>query len=148
MSSDLDTILNALVDGVTALGFTLDDEAIPAYKGKLPTSREDLNPPVQFIISKSETPERMTRFSFTKKRTDYTIDITLIAPHTGPIANLIDHAYIRQTLLDAFDKPPLAGAPDVFEMRSNPKEFLDREAQSKEWDEQTIEVTTSIVSNL
>lgn len=146
--SDLDTILDAVISRVEGLSLTLNSEAIPVAKTKASAHRPDIDPDVRICVSKSEKPESYRRRTFKSKDVTYYVDVCLISPSSGPQANLPEYAQIRQTIMDAFDKPPLTGASDVYELDATAREYFDRQAQEALYDSQTVEVAATVRRSL
>lgn len=146
MSDHLYPILLATRGVVAGLGFTLGDVAIPVLLRKFQARREASDPSVMITIAKSKTPEKVARWTFSEKRIDFLIDLTILSPYEGPEAGLPEYTVWRDTLVDLFSKPPLTGADEVFELTAAPADFLSPPGQKIEWDVQKVEVTASIVT--
>jgi len=142
--SELETILDAVVSVIQGLNLTLDDEPVYVERVKGHEHHDGLDDEVRITVAKSAKPERYSRWSFTHKRIDFNVEVTIQSPNTGPKANLSDYALWQQRILDSFYGPSLPGANSVFEVSSDAGEFLDRDKQHAQWDLLTVEITASI----
>lgn len=145
MATELGDIESAVKAAVEALALAIDGRVLPVIETKSPRFRTGLEPPEHIAISKSEREERVTRWSFTSNRTDYFVAVTVTSPFRGPDRDLSTYRAIRQEILDAFDRPPLTNAPNVFDLRAEPAEYLPAEGQEQQWDYQGVVITASVV---
>lgn len=145
MSIDrLNPILNAVLTQTAALGLAVGGVTLPVLKRKAPTRRQKLDPRSMITVSKSDAPEQVTRRRFGLWQTAYQIDLTVVSPYTGPDDNIDEYALCRDRLVDAFKRPPLAGAPDVFEMNAAPADWLRPYGETTEWDWQSLQITATV----
>ena len=150
MPSTLDDILTAVANTIVGLALEYDGAAVPVDVTKGVFHRDALDDDIRISVFKSKRPERYTRWSFQKKRVDYYVEVAIQAPKRDPGTvfdpdkDLADHTDFRQRVMDAFDRPPLAGAADVYEMTAEPLDFLDVNKASLMWELQGVLVTASI----
>src|SRR6478735_8328656 len=118
MSDRLAPVLNGIRMRVEALALVVDDVTLPVLEMQAVSRRQTLDPRSMITVAKSATPEQTTRRRFGLWQTAYKIDVVLHAPYTAPDDVLRSRLYssMRDTIVDALKKPPLAGAPDVFEL--------------------------------
>lgn len=147
MSSRLDPILDAVVQRIAGRGFAVGGVVLPVYKRKATQRNRTLDPDRFITISKSATPEQVTRWTFGRIRTDYLIDVIVLTPHTGPETDQAVYAEIRDQIVTDFSRPPLPGT-DVFEMRADPADWLRPYGDAgSEWDWFACRITASVVSS-
>jgi len=144
MSSAFTPIINAVVDQITQLGLEYDNEPVIVEKVTQHQYRDTLEDLYRVTVAKSRKPEKYSRWSFSKERVDFLIEIVIQAPHTDDIASLETYASWRERIMNLFDKPPLPGVSEVFELNASTGDFLDRPNQQSMWDLQQLEVTCSI----
>lgn len=154
MATTLEDILAAVASRIVGLGLEYDSAEVPVDVVKGHFQRDTLEDAVRVSVAKSTKAERYSRWSFGRKRVDYFVEVIIQAPHREPVTtfdpdkDLDQYANWRQEVMDVFDKPPLPGASDVFELTAEPLDFLDRDKQKSRWDLQGILVTASIVKTM
>lgn len=147
MANRIRPILLALKTRVEAAGFAVGGTTLPVLLRKAPVRRQQMDPARAITISKSRTPERVSRRTFRKHQTEYVIDVTVVSPATGPDGDTSEYEAIRDGLVDLLDRPPLPGAPDVFELDAQPASWLQPfagAAQMSEWDWFSVQVTATV----
>jgi hypothetical protein len=147
VASELEDILAAVKGAVEGLSLTLAGASIPVLLGKSPRFRTGLEPPVALTVSKSETAEKVARWTTSHNRTDYFVAVTLVSPWRGPDSDLSDHGEVRQAILDAFASKQRANLAldGLRDVKARPTNFLPPQGQEQEWDYQGVEVEVQIV---
>lgn len=146
MPNRLSPILEAVRTQTEALGLELEGEALPVLLRRAATRRTGLDPAAMITVAKSATPEQLSRRRFNAKRSDYRIDVVVHGPYLGPDGDTSAYATMRDAIVDLFSKPPLAGAPAVFELRAEPADWLRPEGSSTDFDWWCVQVVASVVS--
>lgn len=144
MSDRLTPVLDAMVTKIAALGFAVGGVALPVMKRKAAARRETMDPAAMVTVAKSATPEQTTRRRVGLWQTAYVIDVIVHSPYSGPDDDLSAYSTIRDTLVDALKKPPLPGAPDVFDMDAAPADWLRPSGEQNEYDWQSLQVTATV----
>jgi hypothetical protein len=144
MSDRLEPILAAITAELQALAFSIGGVTLPVMQRKASVSRQKLDPRAMIAVSKSATPEAVTRRRFGLWQTAYVIDVVVLSPFTGPDNGDDEYAVIRDSIVDAFKKPPLSGATDVFDLAAEPADWLRPYGESTEWDWQAVQVTATV----
>lgn len=139
----IESILNAVKSVVEGLNLTIDNQDVTVVKEKAPVFREGLDANRTIYVSKSEKPETITRWTFRKYRTEWFVDVTLVAPEDDS-GNA--HSLVRASITAAFSKPTLAGVTGVFDAEVMPADFLGREALEKNFGTQVITLRFSTVT--
>lgn len=141
--SELETELDAIVTVIQGLALELNGLPVTVEKVKGHEHRDGRDAPVRITVAKTHGSERYTRWTFRDKRIDFNVTVTIQSPTAGPKSDLATLAAWRQSIMDAFDKPPLPGAPNVFELTAVPLDFEGEPGQQKMWDLQGVEVLCS-----
>lgn len=144
MSDRLTPILDAIVTQIEQRGFTIAGVVLPVVKRKAPVRRTKLDPAAMITVSKSDTPERVVVRAFGWWHTQYLIDVTVVSPYTGPDDNISEYATIRDSIVDDFKRPPLAGADDVFQLDCAPAAWLRPLGETTEWDWQSVQIAATV----
>ena len=146
MSDRITPILDAIVTKIQGLALAVGGVVLPVLKRKAAVHRDKLDPSAMITVAKSREAEDVRRWTFRELRTDYVVDVVIHSPHTGPDGNLSDYSRARDSLVDALSRPPLAGAPDVFDLRARPASWLQPYGEKTEWDWQALQVVASVIS--
>jgi hypothetical protein len=146
VSDRLGPILEAVKTKAAGLGLVLGGAAAVVLVRKAAVRRQTMDPKHMITVSKSATPEAVSRWTFGKIRTDYRVDIVVHSPFAGPDADQTEFIAARDTLVDAFSRPPLPGADGVFDLRAEPADWLRPFGEETQWDWQALVVTASVVS--
>src|SRR6185503_5518771 len=103
-------------------------------------------PARMITVSKSGTPEATTRRRVGLWQTAYVIDVVVHAPYEGPddAARHGAYAEFRDRIVDAFKKPPLAGAPEVFDMDAQPADWLRPFGETTDYDWWACQITATV----
>lgn len=144
MANRIRPILLAIRAQVEAQGFTLAGYALPVLIRKAPVRRQTMDPARAITVSKSRTPEQVTRRRFALHQTAYAVEVTLVSPYTGPEGDTSEQETIRDSIVDLFKGPPLAGAPEVFDLDAQPADWLTPLGETTEWDWQTVQVIATV----
>lgn len=152
MSNRHRPILLALVSRVAGLGLQVGGVTLPVIARKAPVRRQQMDPPAMIAVSKSRTPEQVSRRRFGLWQTRYAFDVTVVSPFGGPDAagpdgDTTQYETIRDTLVDALKAKPLAGAPDVFDLDARPADWLQPFAEAgaeSQWDWQSLQVLATV----
>jgi hypothetical protein len=147
MSNRLTAILDAVVSAITGRGFTIGGTVLPVVLRKAPVRRTKLDPAAMITVAKSDVPERVVARAFGWWHTEYLIDVTVVSPYTGPDQSIDEYAAIRDTLVDDFKGPPLAGAPEVFQLGCAPAAWLRPLGETTEWDWQSVQIAATVAHN-
>lgn len=148
----LNPVLDAIVSRVASITPTLPgvEGVLPVMKRKAAVRRSSMDPRAMVTVSKSSTPERVTRRRFVVEgragawQTAYRVDVIVHAPYRGPDADQPEHALLRDRIVDLFKAPPLANAEDVFEMDAQPADWLRPMGETTEYDWQSLQVTATV----
>lgn len=124
MSNRIRPILLALKAKVEGLGLAVGGVPLPVLLRKAPVRRQQMDPAASITVSKSRTPEEVTRRRFGLWQTRHAFDVVVVSPATGPDADTGEYEAVRDSLVDALKAPPLPGAPDVFEADARPADWL------------------------
>jgi hypothetical protein len=143
MSDRLTPILNAARGKAESLGLMLGGVIAPVLIKKAAVRRQTMDPAAMITVAKSQTPEQVTRRRWGLWQTAYVLDLVVHVPAVGPDADQSEAIRVRDTLVDAFKKPPLPGAPDVFEMDARPADWLQAMPESQ-WEWQALQVTATV----
>ena len=146
MSNRVSTILAAVASEIAALRLAVGGVVLPVLVRKAAVRRDRLDPSAMITVAKSRELETVTRWTFSELRTDYVIDVVVHSPFAGPDAAIDDYATARDTLVDAFSRPPLAGAPLVFDLAARPAAWLQPYGEKSEYDWQAVQVIASVVT--
>jgi hypothetical protein len=144
MADRLSPILAAVRTQVEALGLTLGGDVLPVLLRRATTLRQGLDPVKAITVAKSASPERLTRRRFGLWQTEYDVDVTIIAPYPGPDGDDSEHNAARDTIVDMFKRPPLPGAPGVFEMTCQPADWLRPTGEKSQMDWWAVVVTATV----
>jgi hypothetical protein len=140
----LSPVLAAVRTQVEALGLTLAGDALPVLLRRAAIRRQGLDPAAMVTVAKSAQPEQTTRRRFGLWATAYVIDVVVHAPYLGPDGDVSQYATMRDTIVDLLKRPPLAGAPEVFEMDAQGADWLRPEGQKTEYDWFACQVTATV----
>ena len=146
MSNRVSPILAAVVAKIQGLALAVGGVVLPVLVRKAAVRRDRFDPSAMITVAKSRELEDVTRFSFGELRTDYVIDVVIHSPFAGPDDGIDDYAAARDTLVDAFSRPPLVGAPLVFDLRARPAAWLQPYGEKSEYDWQAVQVIASVVT--
>lgn len=144
MADRLQPILDAIVAATSAFGFAIGGTAFTVLKRKAAVRRETMDPPHMITVAKSARKEETSRRRVGLWQTTYYVDVVVHAPYDGPDGDQGAHSRIRDTLVDAFKKPPLAGAPEVFEMDAQANNWLQPSGETIEYDWWALEVAATV----
>ena len=143
MSDRLNPILAAVATKLEGLAFSIGGNVLPVMQRKASVSRKKLDPRVMITVSKSATPEAVSRRRFGLWATAYVIDVVVLSPFTGPDNGDDEYAVIRDSIVDAFKTVPL-GATDVFDLDAQPADWLRPYGEATEWDWQALQITARV----
>lgn len=144
MADRLTPILDAIAAKVTAAGFALGGTTLPVLKRKAAVRRQTLDPRAMITIAKSATAEDTTRRRVDLWQTAYVIDVIVNVPYSGPDDDIDEYATIRDSLVDLLKRPPLAGAPEVFDMDASPADWLRPLGETTDFDWFAVQVTAIV----
>lgn len=143
MSDRLTPILSAVRAKAESLGLPLGGVAAPVLVRKAATRRQTMDPPSMITVAKSQAAEQTTRRRWGLWQTAYVVDVVVHTPSLGPDADQSEAIRTRDTLVDALKKPPLPGAPDVFDMSAAAADWL-KPGDDSQWDWQGLQVTATV----
>lgn len=146
MSDRTTPILLALRTKVTAAGYTIGGVTLPVLLRKGAVRRQTLDPREMITICKSRTAEGTTRRRVGLWQTAYVFDVIVNAPYSGAEHddNVAEYTAIRDGLVDLLKKPPLPGAPDVFDMDAAPADWLQPFGEQTDYDWFAVTVTATV----
>lgn len=149
--SQLTTILDTVVQGVTALGLQLNGKVLPVVKRKLPKKQEVVDLGAQITVSGTVDVDRQKPWAFgagtgtALYRVDYRIEITLICPNDNDaVTNLDAYTQFRESIRQAFRNAPLAGT-QVYDQKFDDGPFLDRGNMHDGYDYQQVVIKMSTI---
>lgn len=145
MADRLTPVLDAIVTQIAALGLAVGGVTLPVLIRQAAVRRLGMDPPAMITVAKSATPEQTKRRRFGLWQTAYVIDVIVHGPHLPPETRTSDYSTIRDSIVDVLKKPPLAGAPDVFEMDAAPADWLRPWGEGgAQYDWQSLQITATV----
>lgn len=142
--SMLNDIFDKIVKVQRGLSLTVDGNALPVEKRKLPKREETVDTAYQVTVSGTEMVDECTRIGFGGVwRVLYKIDVTLMTPNDrDQLRNLADHAAWREATraeyMKGLDLPSVKGV----EIIQSPHLARSKLAQGYDYNQVTLLVTT------
>ena len=131
-----------VVNGVNVTVPTPQPAAVVKRKG---VKREPgVDQPFQITVCKSDLPEEQEYLAFGKSTTRWILEITIVAPNQKDwLTNLDQYAKMREAMRSLYLPPTwtttaLGVAAGVWEVRVDPRGFLDRDQMANMFDDQTL----------
>jgi hypothetical protein len=143
VSDRLTPILSAIRARVEGLGLTLAGVAAPVLIREAAVRRQTMDPASMITVAKSQTAEQTSRRRFGLWQTRYVVDVVIHTPAGEPDADQGEAARNRDTLVDAFKKPPLPGAPDVFDLGARAADWL-KPGDGSQWKWQAMQIEATV----
>lgn len=149
MSADVDDVLDAIIDRLTAAGLTLAAAPVPVRKGKRPHQEEGESYPTQYTVCPAQPPkEPVRRFSNRHDLHVYRAQVVFWTPgNQTRTENLPELAALEDAAQQLFDRRPadLLGLDGVRDVRASAGVFLDQGAYLQGWDVIATDVSVEIV---
>jgi hypothetical protein len=151
--SVLNDILNNVTGIVTALGLSMNGQAVPVVLRKGAKKEPGVDPVPLITVSNESGSEEWHRFAFGNGpkisptwKVIYKINITVIAANNDDfLTNLDVYAQWRQQLRNTFTswpqatpQVPLPNVPQVFDLDVTPESFLDLGTMQVQYDDQRV----------
>lgn len=148
----LTQVLNAIVQDIEGLALELvyNVNNVPTAQPATVVKRKGVkrepgvDQPFQITVCKSDEPEDQDYLAFGQSTTRWKIDITIVAPNQKDwLTNLDQYAAMREQIRTLYLPPKLnnsvlANASGIWEVRVDPRGFLDREQMANLFDESTV----------
>lgn len=153
MASVMDTLWTTTVTQVAALNLLSPVDGttvIPVVRKKLSRAERVLDPVVQIIVFRPETPEKVRQMAFGANWYTYSFIVAITYPgNQDLVSNLTTYSTHRDSikaLFGSFTTYPVFGVAGVFDMRVRPDVFLPRSMIAINYDYQAVGVDFTATS--
>ena len=151
MNTVIADVLEAVRAEVATLGLTLAGALLPVVTRKLPVKEEGIDPPSQIVVSLADALPQPTRFAQGVLLYTLPVEVTLVSPSDGNLADVGDLSNLFGLVRDHFAQQGLVltlsgSTSNFYDLRPAEGAFLDRARLSARYQYQSQRVTVRVLT--